>query len=72
MSKYLFHKKLVIIVTSLLLVTSPVIATENTSNDKQTAHDELRLLLQKAIKDSDSFSDRYDAEVWLLDMSKND
>lgn len=69
MSKQLFHKKLFIIVTSVLLVTSPVIATENTSNDKQTAHNELRLLLQKAIKDSDSFSDRYDAEVWLLDMS---
>jgi soluble lytic murein transglycosylase-like protein len=68
-SKYLFHKKLFILVTSVLLVTSPVIATENTGNDKPAAHNELRLLLQKAIKDSDSFSDRYDAEVWLLDMS---
>jgi soluble lytic murein transglycosylase-like protein len=30
---------------------------------------ELRRLLTKAIESSDSFEDRYDAEVWLLDMS---
>jgi soluble lytic murein transglycosylase-like protein len=30
---------------------------------------ELRPLLQQAIKDSSSFEDRYDAEVWLVDMS---
>jgi soluble lytic murein transglycosylase-like protein len=30
---------------------------------------ELRQLLQQAIKDSDSFEDRFDAEVWLVDMS---
>jgi soluble lytic murein transglycosylase-like protein len=29
----------------------------------------LRLLLQKAVNESDSFNDRFDAEVWLLDMS---
>ncbi|MDH5396181.1 MAG: lytic transglycosylase domain-containing protein, partial [Gammaproteobacteria bacterium] len=32
-------------------------------------NEELRLLLQKAIEDSDSFEDRFDAEVWLVDMS---
>ncbi len=31
--------------------------------------EELRLLLINAINDSDSFSDRFDAEVWLVDMS---
>lgn len=31
---------------------------------------ELRILLQQAINDSDSFKDRYDAEVWLVDMSR--
>jgi len=31
--------------------------------------DELRLLLIKAINESGSFSDRFDAEVWLVDMS---
>ena len=30
---------------------------------------ELRSLLQQAIESSDSFKDRFDAEVWLLDMS---
>jgi soluble lytic murein transglycosylase-like protein len=30
---------------------------------------ELRKLLIKAVNDSDSFKDRFDAEVWLLDMS---
>lgn len=30
---------------------------------------ELRTLLQQAIKDSNSFNDRFDAEVWLVDMS---
>ncbi|MCW8923211.1 MAG: lytic transglycosylase domain-containing protein [Gammaproteobacteria bacterium] len=31
---------------------------------------ELRKLLTKAIKAADSFDDRFDAEVWLVDMSK--
>ncbi len=30
---------------------------------------ELRLLLIKAINDNHSFNDRFDAEVWLVDMS---
>lgn len=36
-----------------------------TTNDQS----ELRVLLQQAIESSDSFKDRFDAEVWLLDMS---
>jgi soluble lytic murein transglycosylase-like protein len=31
--------------------------------------DELRLVLEKTIGESDSFRDRFDAEVWLMDMS---
>lgn len=31
--------------------------------------DELRKILSKAINSADSFEDRFDAEVWLLDMS---
>jgi soluble lytic murein transglycosylase-like protein len=31
---------------------------------------ELREILLGAIKDADSFEDRYDAEVWLTDMSR--
>ncbi len=31
--------------------------------------EELRALLEKAIRETDSFGDRYDAEVWLVDMA---
>lgn len=31
---------------------------------------ELREALKRAVAEADSFSDRFDAEVWLLDMSK--
>jgi len=31
---------------------------------------DLRVILLTAIKESDSFQDRYDAEVWLTDMSR--
>ena len=32
-------------------------------------HDELRQFLQETISSSSSFEDRFDAEVWLVDMS---
>jgi len=32
-------------------------------------HEQLRLFLEQNISESDSFEDRFDAEVWLLDMS---
>ena len=35
----------------------------------QVVDEELRQLLKNAIEASDSFSDRYDAEVWMVDMS---
>lgn len=44
-------------------------ANEQKHLEKPQSNSELRLLLQKAIKDSNSFEDRFDAEVWLLDMS---
>ena len=37
--------------------------------DRQAVDDELRTQLQKAISKSDSFADRFDAEVWLTAMS---
>lgn len=36
----------------------------------QEADDELRDLLVQALADTESFPDRFDAEVWLLDMSR--
>lgn len=35
----------------------------------QVVDEELRLLLKNAIEASDSFTDRYEAEVWMVDMS---
>lgn len=36
----------------------------------QQPDDELRRLLSEAVNQSDSFVDRFDAEVWLMDMSR--
>lgn len=35
----------------------------------QAPEPELRALLQRTVAEADSFSDRFEAEVWLLDMS---
>lgn len=53
----------------LLLMSNSSLANENTFSNKNSTNNELRLLLQQAIKDSASFEDRFDAEVWLVDMS---
>jgi soluble lytic murein transglycosylase-like protein len=47
-----------------LLASHPGIAAT------QTVDPELRSLLIRAVAASDSFPDRFDAEVWLLDMSR--
>lgn len=52
-------------ISALALLTSSVCLAatqEHPDND-------LRTLLEKTIGDSDSFEDRFDAEVWLMDMS---
>ena len=55
---------LLVLACCYLLTSSPLLA-------KETAFDsELRNLLINAINDSESFQDRFDAEVWLLDMSQ--
>jgi soluble lytic murein transglycosylase-like protein len=36
----------------------------------QEVDPELRALLKTAVEDADSFPDRFDAEVWLMDMSR--
>jgi soluble lytic murein transglycosylase-like protein len=36
---------------------------------RQAPEPELRTLLQHTVSQADSFADRFDAEVWLLDMS---
>lgn len=37
---------------------------------KERPDEQLRAILIQAVNDTDSFKDRFDAEVWLLDMSK--
>lgn len=60
-----YQCKLISIITILLAGMTFSFASETISSQ----NNELRLLLQQAIKDSDSFNDRFDAEVWLVDMS---
>ncbi|RJG10070.1 lytic transglycosylase domain-containing protein [Pseudomonas cavernicola] len=48
----------------LLLLALPAGA-----NLRQAPEPELRSLLQRTVAEADSFEDRFDAEVWLLDMS---
>lgn len=47
------------------LLTGPVPAAEQGGVDPR-----LRQLLQEAVADDHSFEDRFDAEVWLVDMSR--
>lgn len=56
---------------ALILLGSCLVMYSNAFADDTSpeTRKELRMLLQQAIKDSDSFEDRYDAEVWLVDMS---
>ena len=72
MQKNIFQYNLLISIVSLLLIITAVtnsFANGTPVTDKQFSDIELRLLLQQAITDSDSFTDKFDAEVWLLDMS---
>jgi len=52
-----------VLALSCLLFISNAAASDNDQS-------QLRLLLQQAIESSDSFKDRFDAEVWLVDMSE--
>lgn len=61
------HRKLVILIT---LLAGLVIATSSSASTvAQNPDPELRNALIKAVNSADSFKDRFDAEVWLLDMS---
>lgn len=53
----------------LLLATLLLTASAAEANLRQAPEPELRELLQRTVSQADSFADRFDAEVWLLDMS---
>ena len=55
-----------VLCSGLLLVQAPV----TWSATIERPDDELRHILTEAIESSDSFTDRFDAEVWLTDMAR--
>ena len=64
MSGFHHFNSLIAIVCLLCLGTGQVSAATTERPD-----DELRQILEKTVNESDSFQDRFDAEVWLMDMS---
>ncbi len=66
MFKKLFIKKQL---SNLLLLMLMPIAVLASQQSRQAVDDELRQQLKTAIAASDSFEDRFDAEVWLTAMS---
>lgn len=53
----------------LLLAALLLAGTVAEASLRQAPEPELRELLQRTVNQADSFADRFDAEVWLLDMS---
>jgi soluble lytic murein transglycosylase-like protein len=55
----------------LLLASAAVAEAQKRPSDARSGPDpELRTILAAVIADADSFGDRFDAEVWLTDMSR--
>jgi len=57
-------KNAIIFILFACIIWQPALANKSTAADP-----ELRKLLIKAVNDSSSFKDRFEAEVWLVDMS---
>src|SRR5688572_15527500 len=53
-----------------LLAAGPAAAAQRPSDARSGPDPELRKILVAAIAEADSFGDRFDAEVWLTDMSR--
>ena len=54
---------------SLLLLCLPLLLVISPAGLAQQVDSELRNLLKQTIDEADSFGDRFEAEVWLVDMS---
>ncbi len=67
MTKKIKQQPLSLVILLLAMIHCSV-AVANTAN-RQAVDDDLRVELKKAIAASDSFEDRFDAEVWLTAMS---
>ena len=55
--------------SALLLILGAIACNPVIAATTEKPDDDLRDLLLKTIGEADSFEDRFDAEVWLLDMS---
>ena len=66
-----FNKKNVLLLglTLLAFFFSITSTFKVVASTQEKPDNELRQLLKNAVEDSDSFKDRFEAEVWLLDMS---
>jgi len=53
----------------LLLISLFVLWMANSQASTQTADAELTAMLKRAITETSNFSDRYEAEVWYMDMN---
>ncbi len=53
-----------------LLLLAVSVTSPASSTPPQSVDPELKRLLQQAVSQADEFEDRYDAEVWLHDMSR--
>lgn len=51
------------------LLSSPAVAQQYSNRSADDVDPELREALMRAVGQSDSFADRFEAEVWLTDMS---
>lgn len=54
---------------SLSLTSTVFSATPGSNNNGYEVDDELLLILKNAVEATDSFDDKYDAQVWLMDKS---
>jgi soluble lytic murein transglycosylase-like protein len=59
-----------LILACLLAITAGMLPDSSTAATQERPDEELRQVLTDAINSSDSFDDRFDAEVWLTDMSQ--
>jgi len=57
------------VLLACLLAAAPLCARAGGLPRDEQERAEMRVFLKEAINKSDSFADRFDAEVWLLDMS---
>jgi soluble lytic murein transglycosylase-like protein len=67
---YLLSRRLKLLLALLLAAGSTAVAAQKQSDARSGPDPELRKILASVIAQADSFGDRFDAEVWLTDMSR--